>query len=445
MNDFVNVKRPELLKESNRDFDFFDFQSKAKNLYNSLKSDMAPTVTVLIGDYGTGKSVLLNEVRKLTKQSKTSEKSKWVFFECWQYPDKRDLWEALILELVAEIDGKNLDEEAKNYSDIKNWRDKLVEFLSDAKAALGTLVGAAIVYWLVFNSATDEVKNILMAVTVATVLVLLASLQVLIKPQTKSTISRLSDYKSELEKTIRKYQGPLYIVLEDVDRAGELGRRFFETVSHFVKSDKFAKKNIKVIVPITGMDEVEGRPLRDSIDKASDNILFFSTRYDCEQFITEIFSKEFLDEPTKLLITSTVNPLLGNSISVRKMKHLFRNALTKHRRLLNKDLGSQLAICIAVEFSKHMSTGFGDSNLYAQAGGSYRHEPLYKWASQKELLDFSADDTTKEVQARDYFKVSDEVFADIRYKDTPTGSYRSREIQIYSREFYISRAYFNDL
>ena len=117
-------KNPELLKESNRDFDFFSFEEYAKNLHNNLKSNTFPAVTTLVGEYGTGKSVLLNEVKKLTDESTAKNKPKWVFFECWQYPDKKDLWEALILDLVEQIDGeKKRNQMLSSYSNIESWRE----------------------------------------------------------------------------------------------------------------------------------------------------------------------------------------------------------------------------------------------------------------------------------------------------------------------------------
>lgn len=436
------VKRPELLKESNRDFDFFSFDKYARNLHNNLKSNNTPTVTTLVGEYGTGKSVLLNEVKKLTDESKSKTTPKWVFFECWQYPDKRDLWEALILELVAEIDGKELDKAANPYSDIGGWRNKLAEFLSNAGGAIGTLVGLAIVYWLVFSSQNEDAKKILLATTTAGALLLLASIQVFVKPQAKSSVSRLSDYKQELESVLLKYDGAIYIVLEDVDRAGELGRRFFETVSHFVKEGKFSKKNIKVIVPVADIDDKNNKSLRDSIDKASDNILYFKPSFNCDSFITEVFDKEFLDDSTKKLIVSMINPLVGRGISVRKMKHLLRNAIVKHNRLLSKEFESKLAICIAVEFSKHMQTSYGGDVLYGQRN-NFGHKQLYEWAKQNNLLALTTDEPDKELELRDFFVVSDETFADIEYRDSPTNMRRSAPI--FNREFLISKAYFDDL
>jgi len=442
MNEFM--KRPELLKESNRDFDFFNFDKYAKNLHSSLKSNTTPTVITLIGGYGTGKSVLLNEVKKLTNNSKSKNKPKWVFFECWQYPDKRDLWEALILEIVAEIDGKELDKSASPYSDIKGWRDKLTDFLNNARSAIGSLVGLVVVYWLVFNTESEEVKNLLFAITTAVALVLLASLQIFIKPQTKSGVSRLSDYKKELEKTLLRHNGELYIVLEDVDRGGELGRRFFETVSHFVKDDKFAKKNIKVVVPVADIEAKDKQPLLDSVDKASDNILYFKPSFNSESFIEEVFSEVFLDEPTKKLLISTINPLVGRVISIRKMKHLFRNAIVKHRRLLKKDFNSQLAMCIAVEFSKHMKGTYGDTPLYMHARNNYEHKPLYEWTVSKGMIDITSESEDKDIEPQVNLKQSTDTFADIRYEDLSTSSSRGRG-PIYKRTFLISKAYFDDL
>ena len=438
------LKRPELLKEANREFDFFSFDEYARSLHNNLKSTTTPSVTALVGKYGSGKSVLLNEVRKLTEESKAKNKARWVFFECWQYPDKRDLWEALILELVADINGKKLDQEVNPYSDITGWRDELSGFLRSTSGALATLAGLVIVYWLIFSKADDKAKELLLALSTSLVLILLASVQTLIKPQDKSAVSRLEDYKQELEKVLLQHNGPLYIVLEDVDRAGELGSRFFETVSHFVKESKFSKKNIKVIVPVADVDG-DNKLLRDSIDKASDNILYFNPSFNCDKFITELFSDDFLTETTKQLLTSTINPLIGRDVSIRKMKHLLRNALIKHKRLRSKEFSASLEMCIAVEFSKYMQDSLGGQSIYAHSHSKYEHRPLYQWCLQNSIIDLGEAEPEKAIDPRDHFKKSDDIFPDIRLNDVRNIGTNRGSKPLYYREYLISRAYFDDL
>lgn len=440
------IKNPELLKESNREFDFFDFTKYAKNLLKSLKAYSSPTVTTIIGGYGTGKSVLLNEVRKLSVQSKNKHPAKWVFFECWQYPDKRDLWEALILELVEQIDGKKKrDEMLRSYSDIKTWRDGLVEHLANTKVAISTAAGIAFVTWITLQ-LDDAARNILISIITALILVLLASIEFIVKPESKSSVSRLSDYKSELEATLKNHEGSLYIVLEDVDRAGELGRRFFETVSHFVKDDMFLGKDIKVVVPIADIDDTKNKALRDSIDKASDNILHFNPRYSVDRFVKEVFTESFLDEPTRQMLSATITPLLGRDISVRKMKHILRNAMIKYRRLRAKDFEANLAICIAIEFSKYMNGPYsGGSTLYSQAAHNYGHKPLFEWATQKQLIKLESDDPdTTVVHPQERFRKSEDNFPGIRYEDLDTSS-RTGGKRIINRVYLLSFVYFEDL
>lgn len=440
------IKNPELLKESNRDFDFFDFEKYTKSLLKSLKAYSSPTVTTLIGGYGTGKSVLLNEVRKLSLQSKAKPPAKWVFFECWQYPDKRDLWEALILELVEQIDGKKKrDEMLRSYSDISTWRDSLAGYLHNTGAAIATILGITAVMWLTLSTADDNIRNLLISLATGFILVLIASIEFLAKPESKSAVSRLSDYKAELETTLENHKGTLYIVLEDVDRAGELGRRFFETVSHFIKDEMFLKNDIKVVVPIADIDDSKNKALRDSIDKASDNILHFNPRYNADGFIGQVFTENFLDEPTRQMLSATINPYLGRNVSVRKMKHILRNAIVKYQRLRGEEFDADLAICIAVEFSKYMNGSYGGSTLYSQAANSYEHKPLFEWASRKQLLNREPDDPeTTEVKLRNHFKKSDEIFSGVKYEDS-TSDMRRGAHNIVNRVFLLSRAYFDDL
>lgn len=96
------IKNPQLLKESYRSKDLFEFTQYAENLDSTLSSNESPTVTALIGDYGTGKTVLTNMVHKKHKGVK------WLDFDAWKYPDKKNLWEAFILELTEVVDPSQL-------------------------------------------------------------------------------------------------------------------------------------------------------------------------------------------------------------------------------------------------------------------------------------------------------------------------------------------------
>lgn len=440
MND--HLKRPELLNEANREFDFFDFNTYAKNLHKSLRSSVGPAVTLLIGGYGTGKSVLLNEVKKISDQSQAKHKPKWVFFECWQYPDKRDLWEGLILETVEGVKGESQRKKMQaTYSDIPSWRSGVADFLKDIRSAIASIIAIALLSFLILTINNEFITNLLISLLAATFVVLLAAAEFTLRPESKSTISRLSDYKDELEKALKDHRGTLYIVLEDVDRAGELGVRFFETVSHFIKSAALKQKSIKIIVPIS---DDTNKELVSSADKVSDNILNFKPRYDVEQFLTEVFTSDFLDPATKQMLISTINPLLGRHINIRKMKHTLRNAVTKYKRLQSADFKPHLAICIAVELSKYMKAGIGNSTLYSQAANQYKHQPLFEWATQKGLINTSTDDPEKEIDPRDYFKRSLDTFDGIRHTDNSSNGIRRRK-PVYYREYFISRVYFDDL
>ena len=82
----VVIKRPELPDGSNRDIDIIDFSKSRDALLRVIKKNKDPSITAIKGSYGTGKSVLLNYLRKKTKD-------KYVHFDSWGYMNKQDLWE----------------------------------------------------------------------------------------------------------------------------------------------------------------------------------------------------------------------------------------------------------------------------------------------------------------------------------------------------------------
>ena len=440
MSDYL--KRPGLLNESSRDNDFFDFSEHAENLHKNMSSGKGPTVTMLVGAYGAGKSVLLNEVKKITDKSQVKHSPTWVFFECWQYPDKRDLWEGLILEVVEAIKGpperKKLQEA---YSDLPRWGTEIAKLLGSTKSAIGTILAVSVVVFLALSIEDDLLSNLLVSIIAATVIITLTGIELLIRPESKSSISRLNDYKDELENALKKHNSTLYIVLEDVDRAQELGVRFFETVSHFIKSARLKNKDIKIIVPVS--EDKDNNELNKAMEKVSDNILYFAPAYTATNFLQEVFTERFLDTSTKELLTGTIDPLIKSRISVRKMKQILRNAIAKHERLLTSDFDSKLEICIAVEFSKYMPMEYGSSTLFSNVRNGYKHIPLFNWGVAKGYINDIPDDDHVEIRARDNLKKSSERFAEIRHSDTDSGTRSSKPI--YSRDYLISKTYFDDL
>lgn len=370
------VKKPELLEEANREYDLFNFDDYAKNLYNNLSLNNSPTVTVLVGEHGTGKTVLLNKVKQLAKDGL------WINFECWQYPDKRDLWEALILSLLPDKKYKMFSNK-NQFLDNKTTVEKMVDFLKSSLVGHNSIENLLLI--IIVYSYTRIKHGIFLSLTIFVILIIINLSSTVIKLKSKSSVSRLEEYKKDLKKTLLKCKKPLYIVLEDMDRAGDLGGQFFETVSHFLKHSDFSDVDIKVIVPIANYDKKKDQSLVSRIEKASDNIFYFNPTLNYDYFISELFSEDFLDEHTKVLLEKTLDPLTKNNIvTIRQVKHLLRNAIIKHNRLLNSGYGSYLAICIAIEFSQYRPKigGTLSSTMQIKSGSYSHYTPLNDWISK---------------------------------------------------------------
>lgn len=55
-----------------------------------------------IGEFVRGKSALIHHVKK--KRAEDSKEEKWIQFEAWSFPERRDLWEGFVLESARQID-----------------------------------------------------------------------------------------------------------------------------------------------------------------------------------------------------------------------------------------------------------------------------------------------------------------------------------------------------
>lgn len=110
----------EELHETTSDIDTaIDFCGSDDEFLNKIEVISKNSIIGLIGGFGLGKSVFLNEVRK-----KSEEKGNfWVQFDAWKFPERKDLWEGFVLEFarqlspgafkktLAEIDGKEFQAE----------------------------------------------------------------------------------------------------------------------------------------------------------------------------------------------------------------------------------------------------------------------------------------------------------------------------------------------
>lgn len=245
------IKNIYSLREDSKTEDLLDFSIVQGNFKKKVDSIPGKNIFALIGPFGSGKSTMLNQ---LVVNSPDSEI--WVEFDAWKYPDRKDLWEGFVLDVIKKIAPNNFTK-TKNKIEGKQNNDKktLITTLSKIPGA-GALEG--------FNHFLET-----------------------------SPAKRIDDIQKILDDELLKIQKDIYIIIEDIDRSGDSGIFFLETLKQYLRTSEIDKK-INIIVPISNLSYEKNI---DSYLKCIDYFDFFELpNISLENFVSTVFNNELFNE-----------------------------------------------------------------------------------------------------------------------------------------------------
>ncbi len=353
MTDYTFIKDSTLLEEDHRVEDLLDFSANINDLTEQLVRITKNSMVGLIGPYGCGKSTLLYQIHGDGKYNKDIAKDKnsgkeesvndkynadagerpgnlaqvrdamWFTFDAWKYPERKDLWDGFVIDIAMQMSDGALTEVKKEIEGTQNNADA-----ADLKAT------AAVTGWIPIFGGLIEGMN-----------------EILIEGLASSPVKRVYEFHDLLKKMFSRIDKNIYIVVEDIDRSGDQGIFFLETLRHFIKNID-SKHKIIVIVPMG--EEVfrkQGNNMaRDSYLKVLDYQVKFNPQdikfdkfienvLDIDEFVKprigEISSQEEKDSyPT--VFSKFIEHFLSRKIledergSIRDIKHLIRTADKKY-------------------------------------------------------------------------------------------------------------------
>lgn len=320
------IKNPKLLEEDYRIDDLLDFSSVVIDFEKTLENINNNAVVGLIGKFGSGKSTMLYQLYK--GQNNNSDK-KWIVFDAWRYPERKELWEGFVLDIASQLDKKLFEEARKNIDGTKSGSIKsLMNVLFEGVNIF--IPGASI-----GKNFTSLLKS--------------------------SPAKRVFEFQEILKEVIENEKKNIFIIIEDIDRSGDRGIFFLETLRNFIKENKFDKKII-VIVPI-GDNFFEENKI--SYLKTVDyRINFKPTKIGYKKFIENIFADDFMNNNLFIYHLDYLFKILSQEkqFTIREIKHILRLANLNFQKLSTEEQ-SRFDVRILILFEVINYTGDKIINL----------------------------------------------------------------------------------
>lgn len=306
------IKNFDILKEDHRVSDLFDMGHIATDFQSKLLNAPHKSMLGLVGEYGTGKSTLLHNI------SQNIEKDYWIEFDAWKYPERKELWEGFVLDFARQID-------EKAFEDIRQAIDGKQN--DDKKALVNTV--SSIPGLAVIKNLTHFLET--------------------------SPARRTYEIQAIFTEFIRdKASGKnVYVIVEDIDRSGDAGMFFLETLKYFLQNLD-VPNIIKVIVPIA---ESKFQENIDSYIKCLDVVDFYNlSNVKMAKFVEEVFDVDLIANLlVKKQITQFLEQLMSQPVmSPRKLKLILRKASLNYMNQQVDGLEPDFRMSIMFEAAKYI-------------------------------------------------------------------------------------------
>jgi DNA polymerase III delta prime subunit len=294
------IENEESLKESPRCEDLMNWEQEKEEFKIKLKNINKTSIIALVGPFGSGKSTFIDKI-----QRDLNKNNCWFNFEAWKYPERKNLWENFILDFVesSSIMTKKDIKSVLN-GDLRGFKKYLKEFI-------------------IMLTSLAQVPSVGELFTINL---------------SEDPMSRVNDYQNLLEKLLLKINKDTYITIEDIDRSGDKGIFFLETLKNFLDKNHFDRK-ITIIVPISTIN-YSGKD-QEAYFKVIDYFEFFTPcNTDFLPFTENLIREELFEKPQDhLLLAEFLTKYFQSypSMTLRTLKLILRDANTEYKIQTQKE------------------------------------------------------------------------------------------------------------
>lgn len=295
----------------------FESETIQKNLQRIKQS----AIIALVGDYGSGKSTALYNAQL----ADDNPNHKWLQFDAWRYPERKGLWDGLVIEIAKQLGQENTTTRKVdgNKSIIGKWGGMIGETFSQfseylPKAELNKIE--------LDNEVTQKAAK------------LTGKAQEIFG---RSPVKRIYEMERILADILMSTpETRIYLVAEDIDRSGADGLHFLETLNFFIKNNEQIKKSGKIIIVIAPIATANYVESQSSYYKCVDVAFQFTPKVkSAEKFIQNVFSDTALGgnvQPYLSNVEAFVIGLFENTsyqMNIRKLKYIIRQTQIRYEEM----------------------------------------------------------------------------------------------------------------
>ena len=320
------IKNTKLLEETPRVPDSMEWDNIKNLIEIKIKSIKKSSIIAIVGPYGIGKSTMIDKIELDLK----STKNFWFNFEAWKYPERENLWENFIYDFTKAS-------KAINESEVRD------------------LINGELHGWKLF------IKNL---ITTLSAMAHVDYVGVLFSSYLKDyPVKRVCEFQKLLDKIIKKINKPIYITVEDIDRSGDKGLFFLETLKNYLEN-KTSSKKITILVPISSSHYEEDI---DRYLKVVDHFEFFNPPYtNFLKFVDDYIRDDLKNTNDHLLVAEFFSQYFHQNpdMTLRRLKLILRQANIVYENQVKDGHKPDWRLTLAAEIMKFTPNTEGENLSY---------------------------------------------------------------------------------